>query len=160
MKHLAIVGLLAAAAALAYWLWTAREDGYDYETAFERLPESDPAADLQLSGFAGKPRAEAETALGRPYRCELALHSERCVYANGIEIVYIDGVADWITVSFSYGRYALAPDILSRLGLPAAVPDEEGINHLRWTRVPGVRDVQVVGDENGALFARIRVAHD
>lgn len=159
MKHIAIAVLLVAVAAAAYWLWIGREHAYDYEAAFENLPVFDPAADLPLGAFAGKPRAEAETVLGRPYGCESALHSERCRYPDGVEVVYIDGLADWITVSFGYGRYALSQDILGHLGLPAAAPDEEGVNHLRWTRIKGLRDVQVVGDENGALFVRVRVKH-
>ena len=43
-KFLSAALLLTALAAGSWWLWSQR-DGYDYEAAFEHLPEADPSAD-------------------------------------------------------------------------------------------------------------------
>ena len=157
-KFLSAALLLTALAAGSWWLWSQR-DGYDYEAAFEHLPEADPSADWRLADFAGKPREQAEQALGRPYGCESALHSERCRYPNGIEIVYIDGRADWVTIRFPYGRHPLNADALQRLGLPVQTPSAEDEHSLSWTGLPGLQSVRIVGDENGVLYARVRVRH-
>ncbi|MDP9140426.1 MAG: hypothetical protein M3O62_06495, partial [Pseudomonadota bacterium] len=147
-------------------IWWARDAGFDYEAAFEQIPEADgPVAPLvNLSSFAGKPRAEAEQALGASQACQVALHSTRCNYANRVEVVYIDGRADWITVSFPYGRYTLEPRTLGLLGLPVSEPQtvdaSQSAWQMSWTGIKGLRSLQMVGDENGALFARIKVSHE
>ncbi len=159
----AVAALLVATAigALA-WNWWTRSADFDYEAAFERIPEAEgPVTPLvNLPGFAGKPRAEAEQALGASQACQVALHSQRCNYANRVEVVYIDGRADWITVSFPYGRYPLEPRSLGLLGLPVSEPQAGDENQMNWTDIKGLRSLQMVGDENGALFARIKVSHE
>lgn len=159
MKKIIPVVLVAMAlCAGGWWLWS-QLGGYDYETAFENLPAVDPSAHWPLADFAGRPRAEAEQVLGRPYGCEVALHSQRCRYPAGVEVVYIEDQADWITISFPYGRHALNAEALQRLGLPAEPPALEDEHSLTWRDLPGLHDVQIVGDENGVLYARIRVRH-
>lgn len=157
-KLIPVVLVLAALCVGGWWLWSQR-DHYDYEAAFENLPAVDPSANWPLADFAGKPRAEAERVLGRPYGCEAALHSQRCRYPAGVEIVYIEDRADWITINFPYGRDALSAEVLLRLGLPAQAPAQEDEHSLIWRGLPGLHDVQIVGDENGVLYARIRVRH-
>lgn len=160
-----IGGLLAlavvAAAAWAIWL---RGDGFDYEAAFERIPEAGDGLSgpplVRLAQFAGKPRAEAESLLGAAQACEHALHSERCSYANRIEVVYIEGRADWITVSFPYGRYPFAAEALQLLDLPVSEPEGGDEHQMLWSGIAGIRSLQIVGDENGARFARIKVSHE
>jgi hypothetical protein len=151
--------VLVALAAGGWWLWSQRDSGYDYAAKFENLPAADASADWRLADFAGKPRDEAEQALGRPFGCEPALHSTRCRYAAGVEVVYIEERADWITIRFPYGRHALNATALQRLGLPAQAPSAEDEHSLLWTGLPGLHDVHIVGDRNGVLYARIRVRH-
>lgn len=156
------VGFLVAVVALAlgWWYWSSRGDGFDYEAAFENLPEAESAtADIDIRTFAGKPRTEAETALGRPQSCARSLYSERCGYANGVEVVYIEGRADWFTVPLGYGRHPLVPDTLARLGLPVAEPAQAEPQRLVWLDHAGLREIQMIGDDNGALFARVKVRH-
>jgi hypothetical protein len=151
--------VLAALAAGGWWLWSQSDGGYDYGAKFENLPDADPSAEWRLADFAGKPRDAAEQALGRPQACEAALHSTRCRYAGGVEVVYIEERADWITIRFPYGRHPLNAAALQRLGLPALAPSAEDEHSLLWTGLPGLHDVHIVGDENGVLYARIRVRH-
>ncbi|MFA5941653.1 MAG: hypothetical protein WC809_20075 [Sinimarinibacterium sp.] len=162
------VGILVVALlglALGWWYWVGRGDRYDYEAAFEHLPEAgSTTADIDIRAFAGKPRAEAENALGRPQACDRSLYSERCGYANGVEVVYIDGQADWLTVPLGYGRHPLAAETLARIGLPVTEPaqaEAQGeARRLVWRDLAGLREVQMIGDGNGALFARVKVRHE
>lgn len=159
-KRLAMRVALAAALAIGgWWLWSSRGGSYDYAAKFENLPEADASADWRLADFAGKPRETAEQALGRPFNCESALHSTRCRYPAGVEVVYIDERADWITIRFPYGRHPLDAAALQRLGLPPTRPSAEDEHSLLWRALPGLQEVQIVGDENGVRFARIKVRH-
>lgn len=161
-QQIAAVLFVVAAASVLAWQWWRSDGSFDYEAAFEQIPEAGGAVQplVQLSSFAGKPRAEAEQVLGASQSCQAALHSERCNYANRVEVVYIDGKADWITVSFPYGRFPLAPESLGLLGLPSSEPQSGDENQIGWTAIQGLRSVQMVGDENGAMFARIKVSHE
>ena len=160
MKTILPVALVASALAVGgWWLWSQRGDRYDYAAEFEDLPAAEASADWRLADFAGQPRDVAEQALGRPFNCELALHSTRCRYAAGVEVVYIDQRADWITIRFPYGRHPLDAAALERLGLPSTPPSAEDESSLRWNALPGLHEVQIVGDENGVRFARIKVRH-
>lgn len=156
-----VAAVVLAASGLGLWWWLARSDGFDYEAAFENLPESADiaAAPVRLGAFAGKRRDEAEAVVGKPYDCEQSLYSERCRYPQGVEIVYIDGRADWITVSLGYGRHPLAAETLQQLGIPAAPPQQADAHRLRWNQLPGLRELELVGDDNGAMYARIKVIH-
>ncbi len=154
-----VLGLLAAVAAVL-WQRTAPVDNYDYARAFE-LPAAAEATTVQIdvTPFAGAPRAKAEVILGAPQRCEKALVSERCRYARGVEVVYIEGLADWITVQLGYARYALAPETLAAVGLPGAEPSVATQHELKWSGHAGFKSVQLVGDENGAMYVRIKALH-
>lgn len=165
-KPRVLIGALLAVAALAAAAWAIwlRGDGFDYEAAFEQIPEAGDGLSgpplVRLAQFAGKPRAEAEQVLGAAQSCEPALDSERCNYANRIEVVYIDGKAAWITVQFAYGRYPFAAEALQLLDLPASDPQSGDEYQMQWNDIAGLRSLQLVGDENGARFARIKVSHE
>lgn len=156
-----VAAIVLAISGLGFWWWLARSDDFDYEAAFENLPETAElvAAPVPLGDFAGKPRSEAESVVGKPYDCDQSLYGERCRYPQGIEIVYVDGRADWITVSFGYGRHPLAPETLQQLGLAVAPQQQTNPHRLRWTQLPGLRELELVGDDNGAIYARIKVIH-
>lgn len=152
----------------AWYLWqrapaptVAADDAFDYDRAFDRERlESERAPLWLVRDFAGHTRAEAEIVLGQPWQCAAALESVRCAYANDVEVVYIADRADWLTLRFEYGRYALEPALLNLLGLKAARPDRQDAVSMTWAPLGGWRQLQIVGDDNGALFARIKVSHE
>ena len=153
-----IVVLLAV---VAGWLLLHRQgDDFDYEAAFER-PSADsaaaPAALLDIATIAGKNREAVREVLGEPQRREPAEFSERCRYGRA-EITYIAGKADWITVPMGYGSYPLTADALAALGLPVRDPDEVNEHENVWHTLAGYREVRLVGGDQGAIYARIKVA--
>ena len=158
---LLLVPLLILALGAAWWLQReGRLDRFDYEAAFERPAEAAAAgaAKLDLAAFAGKPRDVVREVLGEPERCEPALHSERCRYPVArVEITFIDGLADWITVPLRYGDAPFDAAILARYGLPSREPDELDEHQNVWRDLGGYREVRLVGSDSGALFLRIKV---
>lgn len=158
---LLVVPLLIVALAAAWWLQRAGQlDRFDYEAAFERPAEHAAAggAKLDLATFAGKPTDAVRDVLGEPQRCEPALHSERCRYPlEGIEITYIDGRADWITLPLRYSDAPFAEALLARYGLPARAADEVDEHQYVWRQLGGYREVRLVGSGSEALFLRVKV---
>jgi hypothetical protein len=154
----AIVVVLAIAGGWFYF--HQRHDGFDYEAAFERGNAADSGADgtlIDLKAIAGHGKDAVRDALGEPQRCEPAEFSERCRYGNA-EITYIGGKADWITVPLGYESRPLLPETLAVLGLPVREPDEVNEHENIWHDLAGYREVRLVGGDQGAIYARIKVA--
>jgi hypothetical protein len=155
-----VLGIVAVAAAVLLWQRATPRDDFDYASAFELPTDGQvPAMQIDVAGFAGAPRVQAEQVLGAPQHCETAMASERCRYRNGVEVVYIDERADWITVQLGYGRYALAPQTLAAVGLPVVEPGVVNQHQLVWSGHAGFKTLQLVGDENGAMYLRIKALH-
>ncbi|MDD3762026.1 MAG: hypothetical protein PHP86_01885 [Nevskiales bacterium] len=152
--------LLLALAVPAWWALRPQPDRYDYAAAFETgAVEAGVPLQVDVTAFAGRPRAVVESLLGRPQGCEASMYGERCRYAREVEIVYVDGRADWMTVRYPYGRIALAPAALAAIGLSPVEPHQVGSFSLRWQAIGGLHDVELVGDESGVLYARIKAIH-
>jgi len=156
---LAAVALLILAIAGGWFFWQKPHDTFDYEAAFERdgSAAGDAAALLDVRSIAGKDKAAVRATLGEARRCEVAEHSERCRYGLA-EITYIQGKADWITVSLDSETWPLQPQSLTALGLPVREPDEVTEHENIWRDLAGYREVRLVGSEQGAMYARIKVA--
>ena len=55
---------------------------------------------LDVHAFAGKAQADVAKVLGAPSRKEKSKYGPKLSYRDGkVEVVFIDGKADWITVS-------------------------------------------------------------
>lgn len=80
--------------------------------------------------------------LGNPMACEDVPRGRRCRYAQAsTDIVYIDGVADWITVE-DLGGAPFSAAALARVGLPTDEdPIETGPDRIRWQNLAGFREV-------------------
>ncbi len=58
---------------------------------------------FDIPKLAGKTEAEVEALLGEPVACSLAKSARNCSFReNEIEIVFIDGKADWITINGTF----------------------------------------------------------
>lgn len=140
------------------WLRTPAADDFDYAAAFER-PSADAVAGaaLDLRALAGRTPAEVEAMIGAASDCEDALHSRRCDYAQSpVQIVFIDGRADWFTVRTAGEELPLAPETLARFGLPVSEPQEVTPRENVWRDFAGFREVRMVGDEYGVSYVRIK----
>jgi hypothetical protein len=153
--------VLAALAviALAAWLWhRARSDSFDYEAAFEAT-ESDAASVLiDVPRVAGKTVDEVQAVLGAPESCVDALHSRVCRYRTArAEIQFINGKADWISVS-GWPEVDVEAAALKRLGLAADAPTEQTETELIWRDWSGYKEVRLVSADGRVFYARIKVA--
>ncbi len=92
----ALIGILLVAIAAVVWLNIATPDvQQEFQYTFP------------LDKIALKPRAEVEKILGKPTKCKTVKPSktpcpcDKCEYVTAtdtVEIVYMNGLADWITV--------------------------------------------------------------
>ena len=112
---------------------------------------------LDIKSIAGKSSSSVEKVLGHPCREEkvkdgFKTHKVK-YYRNGdIEIVYVQGVADWITIqrncNIIYGE-----DALSQFGLPKMSPTF--INPtavIRWENIPNIKELSLFPGGNGKCF--------
>lgn len=158
------VAMLVIAVAAGWWFTRmpdgegpAAGDDYDYAAAFESLDPGSTAPLFRIADIAGKAEAEVAAVLGPPWNCESTLHSRRCSYAPGsTEIVYIDGKADWLTVT-ALGESPLDDALLMRIGLKAAKPGIASDEERVWTDLAGLREVRAYGVPERAQFLRIKV---
>lgn len=164
MKHgfrkalLLLLPLSLLAGALLWWFGPWRHDRFDYAAAFEAPPAADAAAaTLPLSAIAGGSRDAVRDLLGEPQRCEFAQHSERCHYpVAGVQIVFIDGKADWIGVRLDTDE-PFAPQTLRRYGLPIADADEVSETVSVWRGLAGYREVRIIDGGYGESLLFIKV---
>jgi hypothetical protein len=156
----AVVVLVAAVAAALWWSGRAgREagDDYDYAAAFESLDPASRAPLFRIAEVAGRPEAEVAAVLGPPWQCESSRYSRRCRYAPGAtEVVYIDGKADWLTVT-ALGDAPLDDQLLMRIGLQPAPAGTASDQERVWLTLGGLREVRAYGTPDRAQFLRIKV---
>jgi hypothetical protein len=106
---------------------------------------------LDVPAIAGKSQEEVAAILGSPSARETTQHGGKSLpmilYRNGdVEIVYVNGKADWITL---YTRLPMQQSSLKRLNLPVGEPTwaRQSVV-MRWenNRIAGVRAVYIFPD--------------
>lgn len=160
----AVVAMTVAAG--AWWFaagGAADDDDFDYAAAFEALEPGSTAPLLTIADIAGRDEAAVAEVLGPPSGCEASRYSRRCRYAPGdVEIVYIDGLADWMTVN-SLGDSPLDDSVLARIGLTPTAAAEATEVQRTWRDLPldaagnRLREVQAVGGPERVRYLRIKV---
>ncbi|HEY9547258.1 MAG TPA: hypothetical protein VIR56_14710 [Solimonas sp.] len=160
-KSFALMIVLLLALGAGWWWHTHRgADRFDYAAVFEQPTTAARAASLaDVVAIAGKDPAAVGKRLGEPQSCEAGEFSQRCQYNGvGVEITYINGKADWITVPLRGQELPLAATTLAVLGLPQREPDEVNQHEDIWHGLAGYREVRLVGNDQGAIYARIKVS--
>ncbi|NKF23372.1 hypothetical protein [Solimonas marina] len=160
-KILALIALAIVLGIGGWWFFVHRAaDRFDYTAAFERPAASSGGASLvDVVALAGKRPQDISALLGSPQQCEPGQFSERCRYGGiGVEITYIKGRADWITVPMGGADLAFAPDSLKVIGLPSREPDAFTEHEDIWHGLAGYREVVLSGTPQGAIYARIKVS--
>lgn len=160
-KSFALMIVVPLAVAAGWWWHTHRgADRFDYAAVFEKPTTAVQAASLaDVIAIAGKDQAAVSKRLGEPQSCDIGEYSQRCQYNGvGVEITYINGKADWITVPLRSQELPLAATTLAVLGLPQREPDEINEHEDIWRGLAGYREVRLVGNAQGAIYARIKVS--
>lgn len=117
---------------------------------------------IDVASIMGKPRKGAEKVLGPPVNCEQSKRGPKCNYeAQGkppVEIVYIKGKADWITVS-GLGDVPFSARALPYLGF-ASSPDPSVANDnvIRYTNIEGAVEVSLFPDGKKVDYAYIKTS--
>lgn len=103
---------------------------------------------LPISEIGGKSQAEVEAVLGPASSTETTQSQGKAypkrIYRDGaVEVVFVDGLADWITF-FPSEPLAFEPEVLRVLGLPEAKPALYNPNTvIRWEAAAGLREISV-----------------
>lgn len=123
------------------------------------------AKGLDLVQVAGKPKPAVEKVLGKADSCGTVSPSKvgkvpKCVFQGGkIEVVFIDGKADWITVYTPGVRFD--QDAIAALGLAVRKPDFSNAFTMRWKGIGGYREVAAFpGAGNEVDYLYVRAATD
>lgn len=118
---------------------------------------------LDLKQVAGRSEAEVASVLGDPTATDTARAGGRSfpkrIYRDGdIEIVFVEGLADWLTI-FGEGKLPFSNEALPALGLAEARPTfSNPAAVIRWENISGIREVSVFpGQGRYAHYAYVLV---
>ena len=111
---------------------------------------------VDVVAVAGKSQEDVEGLLGSPTSCSDTKYGEKCLYGPGeTEIVFINGLADWITVEgidhVTFGSVAL-----ESLGLTEKKPDHESGFSMKWDSIEPFIEVSIFKGASNADYAYIK----
>lgn len=111
---------------------------------------------VDIPKLAGSTMDEAAAMLGLPEDVAKTKYGSKAIYLNGqIEIVFINELADWITVS-GFGTAGFSRLALLRLALPPNKPTFSSNNVLRWQNIPGLIEVSLFRIGKAVDYAYIK----
>jgi hypothetical protein len=94
------------------------------------LASAEPIINIEL--IAGKTPADVAKILGKPSQQSKTKYGPKAVYKNGkIEVVFIDGKADWITV-YEMEGISFDAKAIEVLGLKAEPPTSQNAYGIHW----------------------------
>jgi hypothetical protein len=123
----------------------------------QTAPDSLPEKILNIRDIAGQTQEDIATILGHQSQldAETAARAgcptcQKYSYQDGlVRIVYINDMADWLTIT---PRTAVpAEHTPTLLGLPAATPDYTDNKVLRWNRYEGIRKISAYRKADGTI---------
>ena len=95
-----------------------------------------------------KDRQAVANAIGKPTECGKSKAGERCFYPNDIEIVFISGKADWITLP-SFGL-PFSMESIKKLGLSGS-PVTKNPNVITWKNIQGILEISMFPGQSGQI---------
>jgi hypothetical protein len=106
---------------------------------------------LDVPKVVGRSRDQVAEMIGPPVSCEDVKEGTKCIYDQvGTEIVFIDGKADWITVS-RLGDARFESATLARLGLEPSNASFASEAVMRWSEHEGLLEVSLFPGQGGAV---------
>ena len=119
------------------------------------------ANSIQINQIAGKNQQEVARVLGASEGCETVRPSRiqpspKCMYRRGqVEIVFINGRADWITINIPNRLFN--PSSIAEIGLPLQGPSVINENIIRWDNAWGFRSVTIApGGAGRAAYVYVK----
>ncbi|GAA4649686.1 hypothetical protein GCM10023116_19650 [Kistimonas scapharcae] len=113
------------------------------------------AGSLVIPDIAGQTKDTLAEQLGQPDGCEAAKQGEKCWWGFDLEIVFINGKADWLTVS-GLDSLPYSSAALSGLGLSTRAPDQIGDDWQRWHGLDGLRELTLYKSGNNVWYAYVK----
>ncbi len=105
----------------------------------------------------GKTKIEALALLGDPAYCVQAKPALHCAFRDGdVNVEFIDGKVDEITVKGSLGNAAYSKDTLAMLGLPVKDATFSNKNVMRWENISGLLSVTLHSAGNAVSVATVK----
>lgn len=123
--------------------------------ALSTVSHASPVVDV--AKLAGRNMKQVDELLKATPTCAKNKRGTKCDYQDGhIEIVYIDGKADWITVN-NLEQVPFTDAAIARLGFSQKAPSFSSPMVRRWKGLPGVLEVSVFKGQAGSDYAYIKV---
>ena len=120
------------------------------------LATAAPVLDIQT--IAGKAPADVSKVLGEPAQPEKTKYGSKLSYKDGkIEVVFINGKADWITIS-GMGGVPFDANAIEALGLKPQPPTFKSAFVIRWEPHAIYNSVSVFALNGKVDYAYIKVA--
>ncbi|PKN07740.1 MAG: hypothetical protein CVU73_09980 [Deltaproteobacteria bacterium HGW-Deltaproteobacteria-8] len=115
-------------------------------SSFALAGVTSPLVDIPL--IAGKNEASVAKILGKPKGSEKTKFGPKKIYklslGGKVEVVYIQGKADWITVTPGVGTLvSFGPEAIRMVGLPSATPSFHNKATIRWSNVNGLLEISI-----------------
>jgi hypothetical protein len=115
------------------------------------------SSEIDIPRIAGKSMEQVNELLKAKPTCSKNKRGTKCAYINGrIEIVYIDGKADWITVN-GLEQVPFTDAGIMRLGFSQKSPSFNSPTVMRWNGLPGVLELSMFKGQTGTEYAYIKV---
>ena len=113
---------------------------------------------IEIQKIAGKTEEEVEKVLGKPTQTEKTKQGPKRIYESGqIEIVFIGGKADWITVS-EMSSVPFDGSAIKSLGLKFEPPTSMNAQVIRWEPYANFHSVSVFALNGKVDYAYVKVA--
>ncbi|MHC1701816.1 MAG: hypothetical protein AB9900_12745 [Humidesulfovibrio sp.] len=122
-----------------------------------------PAA---VQNLAGKSPQAVAAILGKPKETEKTKRGPKMTYVSaksGVtwEIVYIEGKADWITITPSESHPVPFDErAITAIGLPQSTPERLAPSEIRWANVHGLRSVVFFPNGKKVGYCYVKAATD
>jgi hypothetical protein len=125
-------------------------------TLIGTIASTQAASLFDVTAVAGKSEKEVTKVLGKPGTCSKSKYGPKCEYKEGqLEVVFIKGRADWITVN-ALGKVPFDDDAITALGLAQRRPTVAMPTVKRWENVQGLLSVSVFKGNPGSDYAYVK----
>lgn len=113
---------------------------------------------IDIPKIAGRSMREVGDQLKATPVCAKNKYGTKCEYNAGrVEIIYIAGKADWITVN-GLEQIPFNDAGIARLGFSQKPPSFHSPTVMRWNSLPGVLEVSIFKGQTGTDYAYVKVA--